>query len=155
MTGEKSDTQIVLDGIVGMTFCEVALSDHKRVLTFSCADSQGQYRMQHLADCCSDGWLEDVVGDLSDLVGAPILYAEESHFESPDKEASWRLSDGEGSLSEYQPGRPPETDETAPQESYTWTFYRLGTKKGSVTLRWFGTSNGYYSESIDFRLVSE
>lgn len=87
--------------------------------------------MFHSQDCCENVELEDIVGDLSDLLNSPILQAEEiSNSDDPP-------------VTEYEP------------ESYTWTYYKLGTIKGSVTLRWYGSSNGYYSESVSFMSADE
>lgn len=40
-------------------------------------------------------------------------------------------------------------------DSCTWTFYNLSTVRGSVTIRWYGESNGFYSEAVGFREVEE
>ncbi|MEN6292596.1 MAG: hypothetical protein ABFD07_11355, partial [Methanobacterium sp.] len=76
----------------------------------------------------------DIAGDLNDLVGVPLLMAEEVTNEqnvNPD-----------GVIApEYQ-------------ESFTWTFYKLATIKGSVTLSWYGESNGYYNELVSFKTQS-
>ena len=95
-------------------------------------DNGDQYIMTHLQDCCENVRIEDVEGDLNDLVGSPILQSEEVVGETPN---DW------------------EADEW--QDSYTWTFYKFATIKGSVTLRWFGESNGYYSERVSFLKVED
>lgn len=95
-------------------------------------DNGDRYIMYHSQDCCEYVRIEDIDGDLNDLVGSPILQAEEVTGETQD---AW------------------EEDER--QDSYTWTFYKFATIKGSVTLRWLGESNGYYSESVDFGKVED
>lgn len=40
-------------------------------------------------------------------------------------------------------------------EEEGWTFYHLQTRKGNVTLRWFGRSNGFYFERADLFLIEE
>lgn len=86
-------------------------------------------KLYHSQDCCEGVSIEDIAGDLEDLVGSPILLAEEV------------IHSGEN---------PPEVTKPDYQDSFTWTFYKLATIKGSVTIRWYGESNGYYSESVDF-----
>lgn len=70
------------------------------------------------------------VGDISDLIGAPIARAEVVESEGGDP------------APEYP-------------DSWTWTFYKLATIKGEVVMRWLGESNGYYSESVDFERTGQ
>lgn len=40
------------------------------------------------------------------------------------------------------------------EDSWTWTFYRFATVKGTVTVGWYGSSNGCYSERVSFVVES-
>ena len=103
-------------------------------IIFTCKDGS-EYRMYHEQYCCENVEIEDVNGDLNDLVGTPILKAEEVSNDDFEKAYKDGLSEDD-----YQ-------------ESYTWTFYKFATVKGYVDIRWFGQSNGYYSESVDFEKI--
>jgi len=107
--------------LLGKTFDEVR-SDSHTILDFISKDGPS-YRFWHEQDCCESVTLEDIVGDLNDLAGSPILQADE-------------VSSSSGAE-----GR---------DDSNTWTFYKFATAKGRVTVRWWGSSNGYYSETVDF-----
>lgn len=108
--------------IIGKTFVSVEMKDRSEIVFTT--DSGVRYIMSHDQDCCESVSVEDIEGDLNDLVGSPILQAEEStNREEPKPEYA---------------------------DSFTWTFYKFATIKGYVTIRWLGESNGYYSESVDF-----
>lgn len=94
------------------------------------------WRMFHSQDCCETVEIEDICGDLDDLTYHPITMAEV---------VSYTGAPGDGTPEEFK----------RDEESYTWTFYKFATIKGSVTIRWYGSSNGYYSESVTFELEGQ
>ena len=96
-------------------------------------------RMYHQQDCCENVSIEDITGDLDDLVGTPLLLVEEVANYEPEVTAYSQAIDDE--------------DDYFQDDSETWTFYRFRTIKGSVDIRWHGSSNGYYSESVDIDIV--
>lgn len=124
-----------INELVGKTFGSVQHSYDKNQLTFNDIDGKPMYRMEHDQDCCENVYLDEIIGDLRDLEGTPILVAEcVSNRDNP--QSKFTEDDDEYWLS---------------PESETWTFYKFSTIKGSVTLRWYGSSNGFYSEGVDIK----
>lgn len=79
-----------------------------------------KFKMYHQQECCEDVYVESVVGDIEDILGTEILGAEEAANRETDN------------------------------GFFTWTFYKLRTRKGYLDIRWCGSSNGYYSEKVQF-----
>jgi len=116
--------RVEFSDLVGKTITEVVGGEGDDQIDFLTSDGE-QYRMLHYQDCCEYVSVEDVAGgELTDLVGETILEAYETSQEDPNA-----------------------------SESGTWTFYTIRTMNHTLTIRWYGESNGYYSESVDFEKV--
>jgi hypothetical protein len=113
--------------LLGCTLANVERFQGGLRLTGSLRTGEGVvFAILHQQDCCESVDLIDVAGDLGDLICAPVLVSEA------------RTSDAD-----------PRGENTYGHDysSATWTFIELATNKGSVTLRYYGASNGYYSET--------
>lgn len=83
------------------------------------------FRMFHDQECCESVGVEEVIGDVQDLIGSQLVEAEASSSQ----------------------------DNSGNYDSATWTFYRFRTANGSVVIRWLGESNGWYSEEVSFEEI--
>lgn len=115
--------------LIGKTLTKVTADDDE--IIFVCEDGS-KYSMHHDQECMEGVYIENIEGDLIDLIGTPILLADETT--NSDDNVKPEVSDS--------------------CMSFTWTFYRFATIKGYVTIRWFGESSGYYSETVSFERIS-
>lgn len=117
----------------GKTFNQVEVIDNELILS----NSDESFKFYHNQSCCEDVSLEDYDNDLDVLCNTPILKVDiATNCENPKpSKHSWN------------------DDEIICDESSTWTFYKFTTAKGHITFRWYGSSNGYYSEEVDFALI--
>lgn len=120
------DTAEVFEDMIGKV-CKVVVvqSSEDDSMTFT-SDDGHVFRFYHSQDCCESVGIYEIHGEVADLEGSPLVQAEavaHANVNAPD----------------------------GGHESWTWTFYKFATAKGAVTVRWLGSSNGYYGEGVSFR----
>jgi len=122
------------ENLKGKTLSKVENFDNEK-LVFTTIEGE-VYELSHEQECCESVLIEDICGDLDDLIGEPLLVVEE-------------VKNGQNINLEG-------TEDFDEWMSFTWTFYKMDTRKGGVTIRFFGESNGYYSETVDFyRIIND
>lgn len=98
--------RIEIEELKGKTFVDIQINDdngEKNKIIFT--DDEGYvYKMYHDQDCCEWVYIEDICGDINNLIGVPIVMAEEitNRDDAPLDDADY---------------------------SYTWTFYKFATSK--------------------------
>lgn len=117
-------TEPKFEELLGKTIIDICGAEPKSEHIAIICDDGSKYLMYHEQDCCESVDVEDICGDITCLLNMPITKAEEVTEEGDGK---WG--------------------------THTWTFYHLATVKGYVTIRWYGESNGYYSESVTFAKI--
>lgn len=116
-----------IEELLGKTIVEIKGAEAESECIYIRCSDDSVYVMYHEQDCCESVQVEDICGDINTLLNTPITMAE------------CVTEEGE-----------PKYD-----DSCTWTFYKLATVKGYVTIRWYGESNGYYSEEVTFLYVGK
>ena len=118
--GGKWPIYVPFSQLKGTTILRVnGFSTASEEIIFTASDGV-RFKMWHSQECCESVYIEDIVGDVDDILHSPILTAEARTEDDPSVECG------------------------------NWTFYELATIKGSVTIRWYGSSNGYYGTGVDF-----
>src|SRR5688500_12959241 len=103
MYGDSQDINV----LIGKTITEITGGVGDDVMHIFCEDGT-KYQMIHHQDCCESCDIEDITGDLADLIGSPIVDArEETNSDNPK-------------VQEY------------PDDSFTWTYYIIQSGKGAV-----------------------
>ena len=124
---KKNEKVTVFNEVIGKTLKDVKVTrftpgqNESDEILFTFEDGT-EYKMYHEDECSESVEIEDISGDLDNIIGSPLRVAEE--VTSEDSVAS---------------------------ESGTWSFYKFATAKGYIDIRWYGSSNGYYSETARFR----
>ena len=120
---------VCIDELKNCVLVSVKVNDDATELEMKTVDGVA-YTFYHSQNCCELVWIADITGDLSDLIGDPLLFVECSTSEMTDEDCK---------------------NSDRSQEEGLWTFYKFATRKGYVDIRWCGMSNGYYSMGVSIR----
>jgi hypothetical protein len=125
---------INVNQLIGLTFSKIQNESDTEIKFYMNINDEEvcTHSMYHGQDCCENVYIEDINGNLEDLIGVPILSAEQ--------------------VSNYEPTLEKDIKRTEDANVWgccTWTFYKFATIKGYVTIRWYEEGNGYYSESVN------
>ena len=120
----KTSVTDSLSELVGETLLSVDGLEKNSFEVVFITQSGKALMLYHEQGCCESVDLEDFESDCGDFIGAKVLSFEEVSSEQKNNEYG---------------------------DSDTWTFYKMETDKGGLFMRWHGSSNGYYSESVDIK----
>ena len=120
--------------LLGKIITEIKINESQAEVYITTSD--GIYEMYHSQDCCETVRIENVFGDPTKLIGDVLVVAHEDVLSN-----------------EYPDDVP--TEERNSTDSFTYTIYTFATKTAEVKIRWLGTSNGYYSESVQITKISQ
>ena len=110
--------KVEIDSLIGQTIRHIGFDQWS--LQF--VTDEFSYLLKHNQECCENVYIEDITGDMSDLIDQIIMKAE------CREDSGWKAE---------------------VREQHTYTFYHLATVKGYVDIRFNGISNGNYSTSVD------
>lgn len=112
----------VFESMIGKIIHKIENKQNEQLIFYS---DDRSFVFKHRQDCCEVVEIEDIVGDLDDLLNSPIIEAEESSSKESDPKEAYKL----------------------------WTFYRYATAKSCVTVRWIGSTDSCYSLVVSFEEV--
>ena len=118
---EELDVSVML----GETLVNAERVGNER-LYFTTASGK-KYLMHHKKRRGEVEYIRSIAGDIGNIVEEPLLIAEEVPSEDTPPE-------------EFVQG----------DDCYIWTFYKFATRKGCVTVHWYGGSHGPDSKRVSF-----
>jgi hypothetical protein len=123
---DENGYDISVERLVGETLVAIDQDDKSSEILLTTASGR-QFRIVHHDDCCESVHIEGTDGEWSSLIGKVI------------ESASHEEESADGTLDEYGYS----------YESATKTTITFKVNDATVVSRWFGSSNGYYSESVN------